>query len=173
VRIRINLVLSLSCVVALLAGCRESPLSDAEKAEKIEQLATEYRWAYPGVPELTVEDFLARRTDQPFVIVDVRDDEERAVSIIPGALSKGEFERREEEFSGTPILAYCTIGYRSGKYADYLRGNDWDAFNLRGSLLAWVHAGQPLADVAGEETKRIHVYGRKWNLAPEDYDATF
>jgi sodium/bile acid cotransporter 7 len=44
--------------------------------------------------------------------------------------------------------------------------------NLRGGLLAWVHAGGKVYDANGE-TRRIHVYGRKWNLAPNGYDAVW
>ncbi len=45
-------------------------------------------------------------------------------------------------------------------------------YNLRGGLLAWVHDGGKVVDQKGE-TKRIHVYGRKWNLAPSAYEAVW
>jgi hypothetical protein len=36
-------------------------------------------------------------------------------------------------------------------------------------MLAWVHEGGKVIDQKGE-TKRIHVYGRKWNLAPASFE---
>jgi len=44
--------------------------------------------------------------------------------------------------------------------------------NLRGGLLAWVHDGGKVYDRNGE-TRRIHVYGRKWDLGPKDYEAVW
>jgi len=68
------------------------------------------------------------------------------------------------------VIGYCTISYRSGKLAESLAPRGITMLNLEGGLLAWVHAGGKLFDRAGE-TRRIHVYGRKWNLAPQDYEA--
>jgi sodium/bile acid cotransporter 7 len=45
-------------------------------------------------------------------------------------------------------------------------------YNLRGGILAWVHDGGTVYDQNGE-TRRIHVYGRKWNLAPNSYQAVW
>jgi hypothetical protein len=39
---------------------------------------------------------------------------------------------------------------------------------LRGGILAWVHDGGRIYDRNGE-TKQIHVFGRKWNLAPQPH----
>ena len=39
------------------------------------------------------------------------------------------------------------------------------AYNLAGGILAWVQAGGPVVDGrTGTPTRRVHVYGRKWNL---------
>ena len=47
--------------------------------------------------------------------------------------------------------------------------NGTPVYNLRGGILAWVHAGGKVYDQTGE-THRIHVYGQDWNLAPEQYE---
>jgi hypothetical protein len=36
-------------------------------------------------------------------------------------------------------------------------------------IVAWALEGDPLYDKNGE-TKRIHVYGKKWNHAPNGYE---
>jgi hypothetical protein len=38
------------------------------------------------------------------------------------------------------------------------------------SLLAWSHAGGPLVDGEGRPTKRLHVFGARWDLAAEGYE---
>ena len=93
--------------------------------------------------------------------------------MIPGAVSKEEFERDKSQYKGHVVIPYCTIGYRSGKYAEKLSGQGWDARNLRGSILAWTHAGRPLVDADGNDTKRVHVYGKKWDLAAEGYEGAW
>ena len=41
--------------------------------------------------------------------------------------------------------------------------------NLSGGLLAWVLEGGKVLDNHGE-TKRIHVYNKKWNYLPRGYE---
>jgi hypothetical protein len=36
-----------------------------------------------------------------------------------------------------------------------------------------VHEGGKVVDQKGGETKRIHVYGRKWNLGPDSFEGTW
>ena len=102
------------------------------------------------------------------MLVDVRSDEERAVSTLPGAVSQEAFEATAP---AGPVVTYCTIGARSGEYADGLRKQGRDVRNLAGSLLAWTHAGGPLTDAEGEPTRRVHVYGKRWDLIHSDYEA--
>ena len=45
----------------------------------------------------------------------------------------------------------------------------FDAVNLKGSILPWVHAGQELVDDTGP-TRRVHVHGREWGLLPAGYE---
>jgi sodium/bile acid cotransporter 7 len=155
--------------VLALAACGESNLDEAEKAARVEAMYAGYRDAFPEAAEVTVEELLALQTTGDPVLVDVRTDSERAISMIPGAISREEFERRREELGERTVVTYCTIGYRSGLYAEELKQEGWDAYNLEGSILAWTHAGQQLED-SGQETRRVHVYGRKWNLAADDYE---
>ena len=173
-------VLAVMLAAALLPACNapkqaggEDGLTDAEKRAEIDRMCEEYREAYPDVPELDVDEFVDLREEKPVVLVDGRSEEERAVSIIPGAIAAPEFEQNAAEYERRPVVCYCTIGYRSGKYAEKLREDGWDAYNLRGSILAWTHAGKPLVTPGGEETKRVHVYGEKWDLAAKGYESVW
>ncbi len=144
-----------------------------EKREKIDEMYSDYRKDFREVQDISAEELAQRLKAQEVVIVDVRDAEERAVSMIPGAITKEEFEAHRPDFAAKPIVAHCTIGYRSGIYAEELADEGIDALNLAGSILSWVHAGQPVVDADGNETRRVHVYGAQWNLLPEGYQAVW
>ena len=103
------------------------------------------------------------------IVIDVREDAERAISYIPHSITQKIFEENQQQYSKYKVITYCTIGYRSGKYAEKLRAKNIDAYNLDGSLLGWVHDGGKLVDANGQVTKKIHVYGKRWNLAPNGY----
>jgi rhodanese-related sulfurtransferase len=66
------------------------------------------------------------------------------VSVLPGTctISQRRLEQLgPETFRGRRVVCYCTVGYRSGLYAAQLRRrHGLDAYNLRGSVLAWVSA---------------------------------
>jgi len=145
--------------------------SNAENRAKIEALYEEYRGGdLAGIPSLSVDDVLKRQSaGERIVFVDVREDVERAVSIIPGAITADDLAADPEAYRDAVIVPYCTIGYRSGLYTKTLRAEGWDAVNLEGSILAWTHAGQQLEGPTGE-TKRVHVYGPRWSLAADGYE---
>jgi rhodanese-related sulfurtransferase len=158
-------------------GCgRGAPVpkdaSDEEKQQAIADMYAGYRESFPDVPEVTVAEALEMQATGKVVFVDVREPEEYAVSHIPGAVSATEFERDPDAYRDATVIAYCTIGYRSGEYAAKLREKGIDACNLDGSILSWAHAGKPLMDDKGE-TKRLHVYGKRWDLAPKDFETVW
>ena len=146
-------------------------MSDEEKRQRIEALYEKYERKFPQVEGITATELKSDLGEgREVVLVDVRKPAEQAVSMIPGAITQDEFERRQESFRGQTIVTYCTAGYRSGLYAKKLRKKGWEVQNLAGSLLAWTHAGGPLADSDGEPTKRVHVYSADWSLEASDYD---
>ena len=70
------------------------------------------------------------------------------------------------------IVLYCTIGNRSGRYAKKLRQQKIESYNLVGGILAWAWDEGQLIDSQGL-TKRVHVYGARWNLLPNSYEAVY
>ena len=148
------------------------PHDDAERLRRIEVYYRACARLLPSMPEISAAELAERKQHERLAIVDVRTSQEQAVSMIPGAIAQAEFEARKEEFRGAPVVAYCTLGYRSGRYAARLRAEGFDACNLRGAILAWTHARQPLVDAQGE-TRRVHVYGRKWNLVASGYEGVW
>jgi rhodanese-related sulfurtransferase len=104
--------------------------------QRVEQLADECHREFPDAPGLSPSEFARRSKQEDWAIVDVRSPRKRAVSIIPGAATSEEFEARSEEHKGKHILVYCTAGCRSGAYAETLREEGLDAFNLWGGVLS-------------------------------------
>ena len=127
-----------------------------------------YSQEFPDVKSISIEQLQQLQQQEPVILVDVRSPEERSVSIIPGAISLTEFEQNLAQYRDRTIVAYCTIGYRSGKYIQQLQQQDLNIFNLQGSLLAWSHAQGKLINESGE-TKKLHIFGRKWNLTADNY----
>ncbi len=156
------------------AGCSyfSRDLSDEQKCAQIEKLYGGYRRKFPRVAEITTEELLAARTKGNVVIVDVRKPAEQEVSMIPGAISSSQFEQEADQYRTSTIVTYCTLGGRGGLYAKDLREKGYAVSNLRGGMLAWVHAGQNVVDNTGP-THRVYMRGAKRNLLPNGYAAAW
>jgi rhodanese-related sulfurtransferase len=165
--------------LALLAvvGCGPRLPRDAADVQLAAEVDRRYaafrRRLFPAVPDLSVADWLAAGGSEAFgrqpLLVDVRAPHEQAVSMLPGAISRQAFEGDRERYRHNLIVPYCTIGLRSGLYAQQLIAEGFTARNLAGSVLAWAHAGQPF-EAAGRSSRRVHVYGADWNLLPRGYE---
>ena len=164
--------LAVALLAAVAAGGCSPPKTDRAKRARIEELFRRYQRSFPDTPHVTVAELRAAMQSADVVLVDVREERERRVSMIPGAISAKQFEANPSEYRGRRIIAYCTIGYRSGMYAKKLRGQGWQVANLKGSILAWTHAGQEVVNESGP-TRRVHVWGRKWDLLPAGYEAVW
>jgi rhodanese-related sulfurtransferase len=139
--------------------------------QRVEQLADECQREFPNAPGLSPNEFVRRSKQEDWAIVDVRSPRERAVSIIPGAVSRAEFETQLEEHRAKHVLAYCTAGCRSGAYAQKLREKGLDAFSLSGGVLAWSLDEGSFVTVNGQPTRRVHVNGERWDVLPPGYQA--
>ena len=147
-------------------------VSDDRKKEIISNMYKDYQRFFPDVPDVTPEKAMSLLKSGPVVLVDSRAEKERKVSTLPGALSKGEFLGNLNKYTDKVVIIYCTVGYRSGKLAQKLRKKKVVLFNLAGGIIGWVHAGGQVYDKNGQ-TRRIHVYGKKWKLPPEGYEAVW
>lgn len=86
----------------------------------------------------------------PLTIIDVREDHEWVLGHIPEAmhLSKGVIERDIEKTvpdQNTPILVYCSGGFRCALVADSLQNMGYkEVYSLAGGLQDWENQGYPL-----------------------------
>lgn len=147
-------------------------MTDEAKRQQIEAMYQKSRRLFPEVPELTPQQLAARRAEEKVVLVDVRSPAEQAVSMIPGAITSEQFEQNPSEYEGATIVTYCTIGHRSGLYAQQLLSRGLKAVNLKGAILGWTHNGGELKD-AGGPTHRLHVNNPKCALQAEGYEGVW
>ncbi|MCG7335415.1 rhodanese-like domain-containing protein [Sporosarcina sp. ACRSM] len=73
-------------------------------------------------------------------LVDVREADEVAEGIIPGAIHipLGEVPTRMEELDKSkPYIFICRSGGRSGRATDFLTEEGYDVTNMVGGMLAW------------------------------------
>lgn len=129
------------------ANCAAVDAMYSSYAEKAAEKGT----PWPGIDARSILETTESETpwQDRFLFIDVRTQLERNVSHIPGALMPSEFAALLKcgaaGLHGKQPVAYCTIGYRSGEYCTTINGiareSEVEILNLKGSILAWIHAG--------------------------------
>ena len=147
-------------------------IADTRKRVKIEKLYLRYQKKFPEVQDVNPRTAMELTNTGKVVFIDDRETDEQSVSRLPGAITAGFYLADPERYDDYIKIGYCTIGYRSGIFAQELGQRGIPIYNLRGGVLAWVHDGGKVYNGA-VETKRIHVYGEEWNLGPESFEAVW
>ena len=119
-----------------------------------------------SVPILSVHELHDMQDD--VLILDAREIEEFELSKIPGAAYIG---HKNPDFSvcaaiakDTPIVVYCSVGYRSEKVGESLQQRGFThVYNLYGSIFEWANVGYPLLDQKGNTTNQVHTYNKSWS----------
>ena len=145
-------------------------LSDAQNKEIVYKMYSEYRQDFPEVPDISSQEAMKLLSAERLVLVDVRKPMEREISMLPHAITKKKYLEDRSAYKQHTVVAYCTIGYRSGIFAREMAEKGVVVYNLRGGLLGWVHEGGKVYHDNGE-LKRIHVLGKKWDYPPQDYES--
>ena len=152
--------------------------------EKARSMMREYVSKFPDVEVISSNEIksLLQNSSRPHVVlIDVREKEEVEVSKIPGAITMEEFNRMTDENmiskEETICIPYCTMGYRSGKFATEIKNHGFKNVRNGEGIVLWTYAKGDLVttDATGAEvsTKRVHTYGAQWNLVSPEYDATY
>ena len=140
--------------------------------QKINKMYQEYKAAgFAQIADMQPAELNALITDGMAIIIDARSEAERAVSMIPNAVSLSTFRQKKYAPDKT-IVVYCTIGVRSAMTCMSLKADGIEAKNLAGGILNWTAWEFPLMN-KGEETKRLHTYGERWALVPDNINATY
>ena len=151
----------LAPVLLALMSCRKTP-SDWEKTKSW------VRSEFPEVEHVSPED-LRLRLDSGHkspIVLDVRTAEEYEVSHLPGAIRvdpEGDLPEVLRELDHeAPIVAYCSVGYRSSRLVERLKEEGFaDAKNLEGSIFEWANKGYPL-ERDGARVREVHPYDAEW-----------
>lgn len=142
------------------------------KKSEVSALYEDYRVEFPEVREIRPQELVKMQQDSTVTLVDVRTEAEQKVSMIPGAIAIQDFEAATEPQSEVPIVFYCTIGYRSAEAATRYQQSGFATYNLREGILGWIYQGLSV-EVNGRDTNRVHVYGKRWDLAPRGYETVW
>jgi rhodanese-related sulfurtransferase len=150
-------LLAMSCATA-------SPLTDA-----VDDLISR------SIPLIQTKDLATTiKADKKAVMRDASQPEEFQTSHLPGAywvgFKKFKIANLPEIQKDTPIIVYCSVGYRSEKIGEKLKAAGYtNVRNLYGGIFAWANEGRELVDHDGNSTKTVHGYDRKWSklLDPE------
>ncbi len=167
-----QLLISLFVLSLLSTFAKAQPSTDAEKKRRIESMIADFEPKF-NVPQIEVAAVDRLVKEKNYLLLDVREPKETRVSAIAGAITKEQFEQNPALYKDKKIIAYCTIGYRSSKFAERMNKQGYQISNMRGSLLLWSHAQGALVNSRGEATQQMHVYGRDWDLLPKAYQSTY
>lgn len=99
------------------------------------------------------------------VFLDTRSREEYNVSHLQGSFFTGyknpDLSVIQRLPKDTTIIAYCSIGKRSGEVALILRKAGYlQVYNLYGGIFEWVNKGYPIVNTQNKPTDSIHAYNR-------------
>ena len=130
---------------------------------------------FRDVKHLSTEDlaiWLERKDIELPLLLDARKEEEYQVSHLQNARLVPSIIDDLVTWNGidacTPIVVYCSVGYRSGKVASYLKSLGYKkVFNLKGSIFKWYNEGRSIY----RENKRVnevHPYNKFWGYLLKD-----
>lgn len=127
------------------------------------------RLKFPHIRQISTKDFaqwlLNSPKTQPLVI-DARSQAEYEVSHLQAAIHidpiAPDLQALAQVSKETPIVVYCSIGYRSATIAQQLQQKGFNCvFNLSGGLFQWSNEGR-LMFKNEEITQCIHPYNAMW-----------
>ena len=165
----LSYILFLFLIINSCPGFGDEILSNDQKLVKVFEMYNEDKENFPEVRDISPLEAMERYKNGQVIFVDTRGWGERRISMLPGAIKKKEFLKDPSLYKDRTVIAYCTIGYRSGEFAVEMSERGTPVYNLQGGILAWILEGGKIYDKKGE-TRRVHVYKKKWNYAPEGYD---
>lgn len=148
-------------LLLVMFGCESSPSWVSVKDM--------VRRDFPDVDHVSAEE-LSRELDRDAapLLLDVREQAEYDVSHLPGAVrvqpGSAASELVDELALDTPIVAYCSVGYRSSELVQRLRERGFtNVRNLDGSIFEWANAGNPVQR-DGEPVRDVHPFDEHWGV---------
>lgn len=122
---------------------------------------------FPKVKSISTAELAARlgsKSEPKPVLLDVRTTAEYDVSRIADARRVDPDAATVALPKDTPIITYCSVGYRSAKLSQRLQDAGFtNVQNLEGSIFQWANEGRPLTSEHGAASK-VHPFDKKWGV---------
>ena len=164
-------------LILVFCGCQNHP------SRTWPETLSWVRATFPAVEQISTGD-LARRLEasdgRAPVLIDVRSRREYAVSHLEAAQRAESVDAVETLVHGdrsTPIVLYCSVGYRSSQLAEALSEAGFTHVqNLEGSIFKWADEGRPVYR-DGRRIDEVDPYDEDWgqlldrSLWPKDRPA--
>ncbi len=160
----ILIVMSVVAGIATMSGC-----SHNQETLNWREVISDIRNKYPDVKQLRTDELHSWLTDsrsEPIILIDSREKEEFHVSHITGAMNIPYDKDPLKHFTcikpDSPIVVYCSVGYRSSILAKKLQDMGFTkVYNLEGSIFKWANEDRLL--VQGKVTvRKVHPYNAHW-----------
>lgn len=102
-----------------------------------------------------------------YTILDTREYDEYNISHLKNAIHVGynhfNINKTTQKISlKTPIIVYCSVGYRSEKIAEKLIEKGYKVYNLYGGIFEWKNKRNTLIDSSNNITNKVHCYNEEW-----------
>ena len=144
--------------IVILPACGQMSYED-----KLKQL---YKNTVPLIYSAELQEIINKKTG--LVLLDTRSKEEYNVSHLEGAqfISYNNFEIENITHipKETPVILYCSVGYRSEKIGEKMLNEGFtNVKNLYGGIFQWKNDGYPVVNDKNQETDSVHTYNKKWS----------
>ncbi len=178
-------VLSLAALFAILATAGFVIFLGAPNGQPaLTKLERQIASSHPDIEHIQPDTLIQwQSTGRKLIVLDVREEDEFAVSHIENALRVSpESSLREvtallgDQVENADILFYCSVGVRSSKLAslvaDQLRADGARTIaNLSGGVFRWHNEERPLIN-QGQSTDLVHPYDGIWKRLVEREEKT-
>ena len=159
----------------LLASCAKPQLVE-KNPDPLAEIKQTVRAKFPTVKQLSSTEYDAWMKDatrKKPLLLDARKQEEFSVSHLRYAISAADEKLTEEALKGypkdSPIVAYCSVGWRSSELVEKLKKQGYsNVVNLEGSIFQWANEGRPIFQDS-QQVNQVHQFDKKWGelLKPE------
>ncbi len=155
------LVVVILGLVSPQAGCTQSMSWSA--VDKM------IRTSFPAVHQLSTDSLAAwlnSDTNPQPTLLDIRTAEEYTVSHLRGALrvapETNDFTFLDSLDRSTPLVAYCSVGYRSSEVAQRMQEAGFtNVSSLEGSIFRWANEGHPVYR-DDKPVREVHPFDGVW-----------
>ena len=130
------------------------------------KLSSLYKNTVPQIKSSELKSLI--NSTEKIILLDTRSKDEFGVSHLPNAyfLDSDDFETEKVNRikRDTPIVVYCTVGYRSERIGEKLLKMGFiNVHNLYGGIFEWVNNGNSVVNSSSHVTDSVHTYNKNWS----------